>query len=79
MDLSNSGDLSAKIGLLGTSVAFNAKKKGSLSFLNLTGTINNQNTVNSLYEGMRVSEYDEEQWYGDPNKLAKMIAGNYSK
>ncbi len=28
---------------------------------------------------MRVSEYDEEQWYGDPNKLAKMIAGNYNK
>ena len=28
---------------------------------------------------MRISEYDEEQWYGDPNKLAKMIAGNYNK
>lgn len=26
-----------------------------------------------------ISEYDEEQWYGDPNKLAKMIATNYTK
>ena len=28
---------------------------------------------------MNVSEYDEEQWYGDPNKLSKMIANNYQK
>ena len=28
---------------------------------------------------MNISEYDEEQWYGDPNKLAKMIATNYKK
>ena len=28
---------------------------------------------------MLISEYDEEQWYGDPNKLAKMIATNYKK
>jgi len=28
---------------------------------------------------MSISEYDEEQWYGDPNKLAKMIATNYKK
>lgn len=79
LDLSESGDLSAKIRDLGSSVAFNAKKKGSLAFLNLTGTINNQNTITTLYNGMCVSEYDEEQWYGDPNKLAKMIAGNYNK
>ncbi len=79
LDLSNSGDLSSKIRDLGSSVAFNAKKKGTLSFLNLTGTISNQATFNNLYWGMCVSEYDEEQWYGDPNKLAKMIAGNYTK
>ena len=28
---------------------------------------------------MDISEYDEEQWYGDPNKVAKMIANNYKK
>jgi hypothetical protein len=28
---------------------------------------------------MNISDYDDEQWYGDPNKLAKMIAGNYPK
>jgi len=79
LDLSQSGDLSGKIRDLGSSVAFNAKKKSSLAFLNLTGTINNQNTLTNLYWGMCISEYDEEQWYGDPNKLAKMIAGNYTK
>jgi Ran GTPase-activating protein (RanGAP) involved in mRNA processing and transport len=79
LDLSNSGDLSNKIKDLGSSVAFNAKKKGSLSFLNLTGTISNQVALTNLYWGMCVSEYDEEQWYGDPNKVAKMIAGNYNK
>lgn len=28
---------------------------------------------------MNVSEWDEENLYGDPNKLAKMIASNYKK
>jgi hypothetical protein len=79
LDISKSGDLSTKIRDLGTAVAFNAKRKGSLAYLNLTGTISNSATINNLYWGMNISEYDEEQWYGDPNKLAKMIAGNYQK
>lgn len=79
LDISKSGDLSSKIRDLGTAVAFNAKRKGSLAYLNLTGTISNSATINNLYWGMNISEYDEEQWYGDPNKLAKMIAGNYQK
>lgn len=64
---------------MGSAVAFNAKRKGILSFVNLTGTISNTTTITNLYWGMNISEYDEEQWYGDPNKLAKMIAGNYPK
>ena len=60
-------------------IAFNAKRKGVLQFLNIIGTINNATTIDSLYKGMKISEYDEEQWYGDPNKLAKMIATNYKK
>lgn len=28
---------------------------------------------------MKISEYDEEKIYGDPNKASKMIASNYEK
>lgn len=28
---------------------------------------------------MKISEYDEESWYGDPGKVAKMISNNYTK
>lgn len=79
LDISHSGDLSSKIRDLGCAIAFNAKKKGCLSYVNLTGTINNSTTISNLYDGMNISDYDDEQWYGDPNKLAKMIAGNYQK
>lgn len=79
LDLSGSGDLSAKVKEMGSAVAFNAKRKGVLSYLNLTGTISGTNTIDNFYWGMNVSEYEEEQWYGDPNKVAKMIAGNYKK
>ena len=50
-----------------------------MNHLNLTGNFSNSATINNLYNGMNISEYDEEQWYGDPNKLAKMIATNYKK
>lgn len=77
--MSKSGDLNGRVGDLGSAIAFNAKRKGILSYLNLTGTLSNYNTLNILYNGMNISEYDEEQWYGDPNKLTKMIANNYKK
>ena len=79
LDLSKSGDLSSKVRELGSSIAFNAKRKGVLSFVDMTGTISNNSSINTLYNGMNVSEYEEEQWYGDPNKVAKMIASNYKK
>lgn len=71
--------MSAKAKDVGSSVAFNAKRKGVLTHFNLTGTLSNNATINTLYSGMNISEYDEEQWYGDPNKLAKMISTNYKK
>ena len=45
----------------------------------MTGCLNGTACVNNLYWGMNISEYDEEQLYGDPNKVAKMIASNYKK
>jgi len=53
LDLSNSGDLNSKTEDLGRAIAFNAKRKGVLSYVNLTGTISN--TINSLYFGMIIS------------------------
>lgn len=44
---------------MGAAVAFNAKRKGVLSYLNLTGTFSSTNTINNFYLGMNVSEYDE--------------------
>ena len=55
LDLSKSGDLNSRISDLGSAVAFNAKRKGILSYLNLTGTISNNHTLNSLYNGMNIS------------------------
>lgn len=65
--------------MLGFAVAYNGKKKGSLEYLNLIGCLQNNNSLNSLYSYMCINEYDEESWYGDPNKLAKMISANYPK
>ena len=59
LDLSGSGDLSSKVKDLGSAIAFNAKRKGVLSYLNLTSTLSNNISVTNLYWGMNVSEYDE--------------------
>jgi hypothetical protein len=64
---------------MGQAIAFNAKKKGSLEYLNMTGSFTNTVNLKNLYNHMNISEYDEEQLYGDPNKLSKMIASNYKK
>lgn len=77
LDLAFSGDLSSKRTELGNAIAFNAKKKGILEYMNLTNCISGSNTLNDVYKGMCISEYDEERIYGDPNKAAKMIASNY--
>ena len=79
LDLANSGNLNAKKTELGRSIAFNARKKGVLEYVNLTGCITGANTLEDMYKGMCISEYDEETVYGDPNKAAKMIASNYEK
>lgn len=73
-----SGDITVKKVDLGNSIAFNAKKKGSLEYVDLTKCLNGTSTVSSIYKGMCISEYDEERIYGDPNKASKMIASNYT-
>ena len=50
-----------------------------MQYLNLKGSFTGNLNLNQLYTAMNVSEYDEELLYGDPNKLAKMIASNYKK
>ena len=79
LDLSYSGDLSSKKTEIGNSIAFNAKKKGCLEYLNMTSSISGANNIINLYKGMCISEYDEERIYGDPNKASKMIASNYKQ
>lgn len=59
LDLAFSGDLSNKKTEIGQAVAFNAKKKGSLSYLNMKGSFNNNFNLNLLYTAMNISEYDE--------------------
>lgn len=78
LDLAYSGNISNKKTELGNSIAFNAKKKGVLEYVNLTSCISGANTVTDIYKGMCISEYDEEKIYGDPNKAGKMIASNYT-
>lgn len=64
---------------LGKAIAFNAKKKGSLNLINFEQCFNNINQVTNLYTNMCISLYDEEIWYGDPNKASKMTGNDYTK
>ena len=59
---------------LGTSVAMNAKKKGSLDTLSCKGGFDNgtlENFINNLY----ISEQSHEYWYGD-HQTARNMEGN---
>lgn len=77
LNLSFSGPLTSKKTDLGRAIGFNAKKKGALEYFDLTNCISGYNNIQEVYKGMCISEYDEEATYGDPNKVAKMIASNY--
>lgn len=79
LDLAFSGDISSKTINMGNAIAFNAKKKGALEYVDLTSCITNVNSISNLYQGMCISEYDEERIYGDPTKASKMISSNYKK
>lgn len=59
LDLAFSGDLSNKKSEIGQAIAFNAKKKGSLSYINMKGSFTNSYNLNLLYTAMNISEYDE--------------------
>lgn len=50
-----SGDLSQKKVEMGQSIAFNAKKKGSLEYLNIKGSFSGNFNVNQLYNAMNIS------------------------
>lgn len=63
----------------GKAIAFNARKKGALEWINFKGTIANYAVLQILHENMSVSDYDYEMWYGDPNKASKMLAESYKK
>lgn len=78
IDFSKSGVFNVdNIFYLGRAIAFNAKKKGRLEYFNMAGCIGKESRITELYDAMKISEYDEEEWYGDPGKVAKMIASNY--
>ena len=80
IDISKSGILqNTNVANMGTAIAFNAKKKGNLEYVNLSGCISAEAQISTLYNSMKISEYDEESWYGDPGKVAKMLANNYPK
>lgn len=43
---------STTIANLGKAIAFNAKKNGTLAFIDLTSTINSRDLVDNLYKNM---------------------------
>lgn len=55
LDLSHSGDISAHAKSLGNAVAFNARKKGVLEYINLEGCLSKTKTVYEMYKGMCIS------------------------
>lgn len=64
---------------MGKAIAFNAKKNGSLSFINMESTINSISLIDTLYSNMLISEHDDEIWYGDPIKASKMSGKDFDK
>lgn len=59
LDIAYSGDISGRTTKMGNAIAFNAKKKGVLEYIDLTNCISNVNSITNLYDGMCISEYDE--------------------
>lgn len=55
LDLAYSGDISTKAKNLGNAIAFNAKRKGKLEYIDLTNCLGNANSIPPLYEGMCIS------------------------
>ncbi len=55
----------------GKAVAFNSMKNGSLETISAVGGFD-QNSANTFFRGMFISEYEHENWYGDKNLAAKM-------
>jgi ubiquitin-protein ligase/Ran GTPase-activating protein (RanGAP) involved in mRNA processing and transport len=65
LDFTNSGTFSdSSLKLLGSAVAFNHKKNGSLSSLFISKTQLNYSMINTFIENMCVSEETHFQWYG---------------
>ena len=80
LDLSFSGQFTtAVITMVGKAIAFNSKKKGSLKIVNIQGCIPSFNELNALYNSMNISLADNEEWYGDANKLNKMTGNDFQK
>ena len=46
-------------------------KNGSLETVSAVGGFD-QNSANTFFRGMFISEYEHENWYGDKNLAAKM-------
>jgi len=67
LNISHSGSLSnSSIGMLGTAVAFNDLKKGSLVELDLCNTGISYSTFTRFVDDMHISEDSHNQWYNTP-------------
>ena len=49
--------------ILGTAIAFNALKNGSLSYLDISGCIDGHYNFNNFIKSMGISENDHNDWY----------------
>ena len=80
LDLSYSGIFTDDLlNMLGKSIAFNAKKGGSLEVLNIEGCVSSYQGVANLSKSLNISEADHEEWYGDSHKVSKMSGNDFQK
>lgn len=80
LNLNNCGELSGiNLDLLGKATAFNAKKGGQLTILNLRTNVSSYQNLRKLIESMQISNYDHECWFGDQNKANKMEGDDHKK
>lgn len=80
LSLNNCGELSAvNLEMLGKATAFNAKKGGQLTILNLRTNVSSYLNLKKFIESMQISNFDHECWFGDQNKANKMEGDDHKK
>ena len=72
--LSMVGSMFSNFDYMGKALGMNARKHGSLEHIRLSLSLNSYSALQTLVNGMFISDYDHEIWYGD-SSVANQMSG----